>query len=208
MSLWSEQAQFHTIQPFERFNICWAPLSLQKPNSFQNTPCVEGDSYELISENQELCVRGKESCCTALWFLFPCECVVLYSLPDLNYKFLQCGRILLAYKVISTCIKKQDNALESSLSCILCGWQKQLWDDRKRAYALICLENWWNRLWGVRYHTWVKISGSQLLDSAVQHYFLDPMNCRNGLGKLNWERRGKIMDSGFDIWRVKLTLQN
>lgn len=60
---------------------------------------------------------------------------MLYSLPDLNYELLQRGRIFLAYKVISTCIKKQDDALESSLSCILCGWQKQNcgmmgWEER------------------------------------------------------------------------------
>lgn len=120
MSLWSEQAELHTVQPSERFDICWALISLQKRSSFYNIPCVEGDSYELISKDQDLCVRGKESCCTALGFLFPPACVALYCLPDQNYKFLQCGSTLLACKVISTCINKQDSALESSLSCSVC----------------------------------------------------------------------------------------
>lgn len=130
MSLWSEQAELHTVQPSERFNICWAPISLQKRSSFYNTPCVEGDSYELISKDQELCLRSKESCCTALWFLFPHECVALYCLPDLNYKFLQCGSILLACKVISTCINKQDSALESSPSCSVWLTETEVLDGR------------------------------------------------------------------------------
>lgn len=96
-----------------------------------------GDSNELINEDQELCLKGKENCCTALWFLFPHECVALYCLPDLNYKFLQGGSISLAYKVISKENKMITWRVLSRVFCVVARYRTMKWWGRKRGYSLI-----------------------------------------------------------------------